>query len=84
MSCGWVAKALAQTIDHLLGDAVRERLLEAVFQEPEGPDDDGLAHYTAWWAVRDRVDRAIEGTRACRTILQNLRDQKAVYSRTTP
>jgi hypothetical protein len=57
-----VAKALAETIDRLSGDAVRERLLEAVFREPDDPDDDGLASYTAWWAARDRVDRAIEGT----------------------
>ena len=56
-----VAKTFAQTIDRLSGDAVRERLLEAVFREPDGPDEDGLAHYTAWWAARDRVDRAIEG-----------------------
>ena len=58
-----VAETLAQTIDRLLDDAVRERLLEAVFREPDGPDEDGLAHYTAWWAARDRVDRAIEGAR---------------------
>ena len=43
-----VAKTLAQTIDRLSGDAVRERLVEAVFQEPDGPDEDDLAHYTAW------------------------------------
>ena len=58
-----VAKTLAQTIDRLSGDAVRERLLEAVFREPDDPDDDGLAHYTVWCAARDRVDRAIEGAR---------------------
>ena len=58
-----VAKTLAQTIDRLSGDAVRERLLEAVFREPDDPDDDGLAYYTAWCAARDRVDRAIEGAR---------------------
>ena len=58
-----VAKTLAQTIDRLSGDAVQERLLEAVFREPDDPDDDGLAYYTAWWAARDRVDRAIEGAR---------------------
>ncbi len=56
-----VAKTLAQAIDRLSGDAVRERLLEAVFQEPDGPDEDGLAYYTAWCAARARVDRAIEG-----------------------
>ncbi len=56
-----VAKTLAQTIDRLSGDAVRERLLEAVFREPDDPDEDGLACYTAWWAARARVDRAIEG-----------------------
>ena len=61
MSCGGVAKTLAQTIDRPLGDSVRERLQEAVLQEPDGPDDDDLAHYTAWWAAQDRVDRAIEG-----------------------
>ncbi len=58
-----VAKTLAQTIDRLSGDAVRERLVEAVFQEPGGPDDDGLAYYTAWCAARARVDRAIAGAR---------------------
>ena len=57
------AKALAETIDRVSGDAVRERLLEAVFQEPDGPDEDGFAYYTAWWAARARVDRAIEGAR---------------------
>ncbi len=56
-----VAKTLAQTIDRLSGDAVRERLLEAVVREPDGPDEDGLAYYTAWCAARDRVNRAIEG-----------------------
>ena len=34
--------------------------MEAAFEEPDDPDDDGLAHYTAWWAARARVDRAIE------------------------
>ena len=58
-----VAKTLAQTIDRLSGDAVRERLVEAVFQEPDGPDEDGLAHYTAWCAAQARVDRTIEGAR---------------------
>ncbi len=56
-----VAKTLAHTIDRLSGEAVRDRLVEAVFQEPDGPDEDGLAYYTAWCAARDRVDRAIEG-----------------------
>ncbi len=55
-----IAKTLAQTIDRLSGDAVRERLVEATFEEPDGPDDDGLAHYTAWWTARVRVDRTIE------------------------
>ena len=56
-----IAKTFAQTIDRLSVDAVRERLHEANFREPDGPDDDGLAHYTAWWAAQARVDRAIEG-----------------------
>ncbi len=56
-----VAETLARTIDRLSGDAVRERLLEAVFREPDGSDEDGLAYYTAWCAARARVDRAIEG-----------------------
>jgi len=56
-----VAKTLAQTIDRLSDDAVRERLVESVFRDPEGPDEDGLARYTAWCAAGDRVDRAIEG-----------------------
>ncbi len=58
-----VAKTLAQTIDRLSDDAVRERLVESVFRDPEGPDEDGLARYTAWCAAGDRVDRAIEGAR---------------------
>ncbi len=55
-----VAKTLAQ-IDRLSSDKVRERLQEAVFREPDGPDEEGLAHYTAWCAARTRVDDAIEG-----------------------
>ncbi len=58
-----VAKTLAQTIDRLSDDAVRERLVEAVFRDPDGLDEDGLARYTAWWTAQDRVDRAIEGAR---------------------
>ncbi len=46
MKCDGVAKTLAQTIDHLSDDAVREPLLEANFREPDGPDDDSLAHDT--------------------------------------
>ncbi len=61
MSCGGVAKALVRTIDRLSDDAVRERMQEAVFREPDGLDADGLARYTAWCAAGDRVDRAIEG-----------------------
>ena len=38
-----VAKTLARTNDRLSGDAVRERLVEAAFEEPDGPDEDGLA-----------------------------------------
>ena len=56
-----VAKTLAQTIHRLSSDKVRERLQEAVFREPDGPDEEGLAHYTAWCAARTRVDDAIEG-----------------------
>ena len=58
-----IAKTLAATIDRLSTDAVRERLLAAVIQRPDGPDEDGLAHYTAWWAARTRVDDAIDGAR---------------------
>ncbi len=61
MSCGGVAKALAQTMDRLSGDAVRERLQKAVLREPDGPDEDYFAHYTTWCAAKTRVDRAIEG-----------------------
>ena len=61
--CEGGAKTLAQTIDRLSDDAVRERLVESVFRDPEGPDEDGLARYTAWCAAGDRVDRAIEGAR---------------------
>ncbi len=56
-----IAKTLAQTNDRLSGDAVRERLVEAAFEEPDGPDEDGLACYIAWCAARARVDRAIDG-----------------------
>jgi hypothetical protein len=65
-----VAKTLARAIDRLSDDAVRERLLEANFREPEGPDDDGLAHYTAWWVARDRVNRAIEGAQDLLALLR--------------
>ncbi len=58
-----VAKTFAATIDRLSTDTVRERLLAAVFQEPDDPDEDGLAHYFAWCAAGARVDRAIEGAR---------------------
>ena len=56
-----IAKTLAQTNDRLSGDAVRERLVEAAFEEPDGPDEDGLAYYIAWCAARARVDSAIDG-----------------------
>ncbi len=56
-----VAKTLARTNDRLSGNAVRERLVEAAFEEPDGPDEDGLAYYIAWCAARARVDRAIDG-----------------------
>ncbi len=56
-----VAKTLARTNDRLSGNAVRERLVEAAFEEPDGPDEDGLASYIAWCAARARVDRAIDG-----------------------
>jgi hypothetical protein len=56
-----VAQALGKIIDRLSEDAVRERLVEAVFHEPEGPDEDGLAYYAAWWAARARVERALQG-----------------------
>ncbi len=61
MKCDGVAKTLAQTIDRLSDDAVRERLQDAVFQEPDGSDENGFARYTAWWAAQDRVNRAIQG-----------------------
>jgi len=56
-----VAKTLAEAINRLSDDAVRERMQDAVFQEPDGPDESGLARYTAWWAAQDRVNRAIQG-----------------------
>jgi hypothetical protein len=34
-----LAKTLAQTIERLSADAVRERLREAVFEEPDDPDE---------------------------------------------
>ncbi len=58
-----VAKTLAATIDRLSTDTVRERLVAAMLQEPDDPDEDGLAHYTAACAAGARVDRAIEGAR---------------------
>ena len=70
-----VAKALDGVIERLSRAAVRERLVEAVFEEPAGPDEDGLARYEAWWAARDRVDRAIEGTR---DLLEVVRDGETV------
>ncbi len=56
-----VAKTLAEAIKRLSDDTVRERMQDAVFQEPDGPDESGLARYTAWWAAQDRVNRAIQG-----------------------
>jgi hypothetical protein len=56
-----VAKALTATLDRLSDEAVRERLVEAAIEEPDGPDEDGLATYTAWCAARARVNRALEG-----------------------
>jgi hypothetical protein len=56
-----IAKSLARTVDHLSGDAVRERLVEAAFEEPDGPDENGLAYYTAWCTAQTCVDRAIGG-----------------------
>ncbi len=56
-----VAKTLVEAINRLSDDAVRERMQDAVFQEPDGPDESGLARYTAWWAAQDRVNRAIQG-----------------------
>ena len=44
MKCDGVAKTLAQTIDRLSDDAVRERLQEAVLREPDGPDEDSHAY----------------------------------------
>ncbi len=58
-----IAKTLEKKIDRLSDQAVRERLVESNFREPDGPDEDGLAYYTAWCAARSRVDRAIEGAR---------------------
>ncbi len=65
-----VAKTLAQTNDRLSGDAVRERLVEAAFEEPDGPDEDGLAYYIAWCAAQDRVDRAINGAQDLLTLVR--------------
>lgn len=56
-------KTLAQTIDRFSDVPVRERLVEANFEEPDGPGDDGIAHYAAWCAAQDRVDLAMEGAR---------------------
>ena len=65
-----VAKTLARTNDRLSGDAVRERLVEAAFEEPDGPDEDGLAYYIAWCAAQDRVDRAINGAQDLLTLVR--------------
>ncbi len=76
-----VAKTLAQTIDRLSGDAVRERLLEAIFREPDGPDVDDLVRYTAWWAARDRVDRAIEGAQDLLALVRTAEEFKVPAGR---
>ncbi len=76
-----VAKTLAQTIDRLSGDAVRERLLEAIFREPDGPDEDDLVRYTAWWAARDRVDRAIEGAQDLLALVRTAEEFKVPAGR---
>ena len=56
-----LAEPLTQIIDRVSAPTTRERLVEAVFEEPDDIDDDGLAHYTAWCAAQARVDGAIEG-----------------------
>lgn len=56
-----LAEGLTQIIDRVSAASTRQRLLEAVFEEPDDVDDDELAHYTAWCAAQARVDRAIEG-----------------------
>ena len=60
---GGLAGTLVQAIERLSDDAVRERLVEAVFVEPDGPEEDDLACYTAWCAAQDRVERTLEGAR---------------------
>lgn len=58
-----VAPALGKVIDRLSDDAIRERLVAATFREPDGPDEDGLAYYTAWCAARAQVDHAMASAR---------------------
>lgn len=58
-----VATALQKTIDRLATEPVRERLVAAIFEEPDGPEEDGINRYTAWWEAKERVDRALDGAR---------------------
>lgn len=65
-----MAKALTELIDRVSSDAVRERLIGAVVQMPNGPDDEELAKYEAWWAAQERVDCAIAGAQDLLAILR--------------
>lgn len=56
-----LTQALARALDRLSEDTVQERLVQGAITVPDGPDEDGLAYYTAWWEARARVERALAG-----------------------
>lgn len=57
------ASDIETTIQRLSEEAVRQRLVGAIVEIPEGSDEKGDAAYIAWWEARDQVDRRIEGGR---------------------
>jgi hypothetical protein len=65
-----ITKSLSEVINRVSDAPVRERLLEASFQDPDSPDEDGLAAYIARWDAQTRVDHAIEGARELLSIIE--------------
>ena len=79
-----VTNLLERAIERLSQTGVRERLVAAVFEEPEEPDADDGTRYCAWAYAQHRVDRAIEGARDLLEIVNrgediNLRSGRPAY-----
>lgn len=52
-------QALARTLARLSEDAVQEGMVHEAIAEPEGPYEEGLAHYTAWWEARSGLSARV-------------------------